>query len=74
MSYTSPILQVITGTIVIITLTYSGPTTGDHISVFLFFGGIFALGMFVAVHGLFQGIEAAVAAAIETDEKETGAE
>ncbi|WP_136689746.1 hypothetical protein [Halorhabdus amylolytica] len=74
MSYTFPTLKVITGIIIVILITWFGPTEGDYFTEFLFFGIIFAMGLFVAVHGLFQGIETAVAAATETDGEETMAE
>jgi len=73
MSHALPTLEVVTGTVIAL-LTYGLATTADYLNEFAFFGAIFVVGLFVAVHGLFQGIESAVATATAPDEQATDPE
>jgi len=66
MSHALPTLQVVTGTVVAL-VAYSIATAADYLNEFIFLGAIFMLGLFVAVHGLFRGIESAIAAATATN-------
>ncbi|WP_136688249.1 hypothetical protein [Halorhabdus amylolytica] len=70
MSHALPALQVVIGTVVAL-LTYGVATTVNYLDELIVIGAIFVLGLFVAVHGLFRGIESAVAAATAPVEDES---
>jgi hypothetical protein len=73
MSHALHALQVVAGTIVAL-LTFGLATGAGYLNQFVVFGAMFAIGLFVAVHGLFRGIETAVASAMAPDGKTNAAE
>lgn len=67
MSHALAALQVVVGAVLAL-LTYGPAASADYLNQFVAFGAVFALGLFVAVHGLFRGIETAVATAAASEE------
>ncbi|WP_135665333.1 hypothetical protein [Halorhabdus rudnickae] len=67
MSHVPAALEVVTG-MVLSLLMFNAATTATYADEALIFGVVFVLGLFIAVHGLFRGIESAVATATAADE------